>query len=354
MEYYVYLHRKKSDNSIFYVGKGSGVRAWDLIKRNSLWQKVANKYGVVVEIYKKGLQEWYAYEIEKDLILQYGKIANKTGVLANITDGGDGAGSGCPCWKKDLAVRDYYNPKTNEFFSGTRDEFKEKFGFNITPLFAKKNRQHKGWVKANASEEDIEKVIYGISGKFNPNKDDTIYKLINFKTNDIFIGTRVEFKEKFGYKLDSLYSNKAKSKFLKGWYINGSVSTIEIDRARSNYSGEHGNNTDKNIYKLKHLNGVDILQGTRLYLQGIVGKSIYHLFSAGWSTLTHNKWYLVDKEEQVSKLYDIKIYHLINKDGREFLGTIYLFRELYGKEGTYIADLVNGKSPSVKGWKIAA
>ena len=127
MEYYIYLHRKKSDNSIFYVGKGSGVRAWDLIKRNSLWQKVANKYGVVVEIYKKGLQEWYAYEIEKDLILQYGKIANKTGVLANITDGGDGAGSGCPCWKKDLAVRDYYNPKTNEFFSGTRDEFKEKF-----------------------------------------------------------------------------------------------------------------------------------------------------------------------------------------------------------------------------------
>lgn len=352
MEYYVYLHRKKSDNSIFYVGKGSGVRAWDLIKRNSLWQKVANKYGVVVEIYKKGLQEWYAYEIEKDLILQYGKIANKTGTLANITDGGDGGGSPYPCWKKDFVVRDYYNPKTGEFFSGNRDDFKEKFGFDISPLFAKKSRQRKGWVRADASEEDIEKVIYSISGKFNPNVDNTIYQLSNFKTNTTFIGTRVEFKEKFGFKTDILYSSKASNKFLKGWYIDGNVSEEELAAAKSNYSGEFSPKADVTEYELKHINGVGYLRGNRLYLQSIVGKHVYHLFAQSSNVLTHKGWYLSNKEEDVSKIYDIKIYNFVNKDGRKFIGTIYLFRETYGKEGAYITDIMAGKAKSVLGWKL--
>lgn len=352
MEYYVYIHRKKSDNSIFYVGKGSGVRAWDLVKRNELWKKVANKYGVKVEIYKKGMQEWYAYEIEKDLILKHGKISNKTGILTNITDGGDGGGSAFPCWKKDVEVRNYYNPATEDFFSGTRDDFKRKFGFSINPLFAKKNKQYKGWVKADASEEDVERVIHGTYGKFNPNKDSSIYKMINFKTGEVFIGTRVDFKAKFGYKLDALYSLKTKSKFLKGWYIDGSVSQEEIMAAESNYTGIYNPRTNKNKYELKHINGVGYVCGDRLYLQNTVGKHVYHLFCESSNALTHNGWYLLTKEAEVAKKYDIKEYRLTNKDGREFLGTIYLFRELYRKEGTYITDLMNGKAKSVLGWKI--
>jgi len=89
--YYVYVHRKKSDNSIFYVGKGKGWRAYDFKTRSTFWKKTANKYGVTVGFVAVNLQDWYALELECSLILKYGRKNNKTGFLVNLTDGGEGA-----------------------------------------------------------------------------------------------------------------------------------------------------------------------------------------------------------------------------------------------------------------------
>jgi len=49
-KFYVYVHIKESDNTVFYVGKGSGGRAWDFYGRNVYWKNVKNKHGVRVEI----------------------------------------------------------------------------------------------------------------------------------------------------------------------------------------------------------------------------------------------------------------------------------------------------------------
>lgn len=49
-EYYVYLHRRATDNKVFYVGKGKGKRAFDNSSRNDYWQNTVNKHGLTVEI----------------------------------------------------------------------------------------------------------------------------------------------------------------------------------------------------------------------------------------------------------------------------------------------------------------
>ena len=50
MDFYVYVHKKKTNGEVFYVGKGSGKRAWSAFGRNSLWKRTADKYGWLVEI----------------------------------------------------------------------------------------------------------------------------------------------------------------------------------------------------------------------------------------------------------------------------------------------------------------
>lgn len=85
-EYYVYLHLRKSDGSVFYVGKGKGRRAWNLKHRtNSRWQRVSRKHGCEVVLVAQDLPEVCALSMERALI---GVYRNS---LVNMTDGGEGA-----------------------------------------------------------------------------------------------------------------------------------------------------------------------------------------------------------------------------------------------------------------------
>lgn len=90
-DFYVYLHRKATTNEVFYVGKGSGSRAYDKKMRNRHWHFVAKKHGFIVEFVEVGLQEWAAFEIESDLIFLFGRKDLGDGELVNYTNGGDGS-----------------------------------------------------------------------------------------------------------------------------------------------------------------------------------------------------------------------------------------------------------------------
>lgn len=83
--FYVYLHLKP-DHSVFYVGKGTGKRAWSYYLRNQHWKYIVNCHGLIVEIYADNLTEEKAFSLEKELIKHY----RTTGRLANVTDGGGG------------------------------------------------------------------------------------------------------------------------------------------------------------------------------------------------------------------------------------------------------------------------
>lgn len=86
-EHYIYIHRRNDTGEVFYVGKGSGKRAFDK-KRNDWWKRIVSKCGYTVEII-----EWFddhdsALAREVELIAEY----REKGVqLVNLTDGGEGA-----------------------------------------------------------------------------------------------------------------------------------------------------------------------------------------------------------------------------------------------------------------------
>lgn len=84
-DFYVYVHKRASDGRVFYVGKGSGPRAWSKT-RSKYWHRIVAKHGYTVEIVQSGMEEWWAFELERELIALYGREN-----LCNLTDGGDGA-----------------------------------------------------------------------------------------------------------------------------------------------------------------------------------------------------------------------------------------------------------------------
>lgn len=84
-KYYVYVHRRESDGRPFYVGKGSGRRAFVKSGRCAHWQNIVRKHGYSVSIVKDGMSEACASSLEKALIYVIG-LQN----LCNISPGGDG------------------------------------------------------------------------------------------------------------------------------------------------------------------------------------------------------------------------------------------------------------------------
>ena len=89
--FYVYLHRKKTDGTVFYVGKGHGNRAGAQTQRNFHWKNVVKKHGFTVEYAQQDMTEDAAFTLEIELIAKYGRADKKLGTLVNWTDGGEGA-----------------------------------------------------------------------------------------------------------------------------------------------------------------------------------------------------------------------------------------------------------------------
>lgn len=90
VDFYVYEHLRASTGEVFYVGKGQNGRAWFTANRRKHWVNIAKKHGVVVRIVQDGLQEWFAHELERDLIALHGRKDVGRGPLVNVTDGGEG------------------------------------------------------------------------------------------------------------------------------------------------------------------------------------------------------------------------------------------------------------------------
>jgi len=95
MNWYVYRHIRIDKNIPFYIGIGNKkdyARAYDYKpdKRNIYWSRIYNKTKIEIEILFDGLTKDQAVEKEKEFIALYGRVDNNTGILANMTDGGDG------------------------------------------------------------------------------------------------------------------------------------------------------------------------------------------------------------------------------------------------------------------------
>ena len=111
----VYIHRKKSDDTIFYVGMGNPNRPKSK-ERSVVWKRTVKKNGYYIEVLFEGLSSEEAFDIEMYLISKFGRRDKGLGSLVNLTDGGEGANGG-----DNNRGRPVYNIETGEFFNNIKE-----------------------------------------------------------------------------------------------------------------------------------------------------------------------------------------------------------------------------------------
>ena len=87
LHYYVYAYLRKNGTP-YYVGKGSGNRAWKHSTNDSIHPPKDLSQIVILET---NLSDIGALALERRMIRWYGRIDTGTGILRNQTDGGDGS-----------------------------------------------------------------------------------------------------------------------------------------------------------------------------------------------------------------------------------------------------------------------
>ena len=84
-EYYVYAYVRQ-DGSPYYIGKGKGKRAYQQDNHNCGRPKEDER----IVFIEQNLTERQAFDCEKQMIMLLGRKDLGTGILRNLTDGGEG------------------------------------------------------------------------------------------------------------------------------------------------------------------------------------------------------------------------------------------------------------------------
>ena len=90
--FYTYAYLRIGDRTPYYIGKGSGKRAYD---RSSHRVKVPDNRDRIIFL-KENVSEREAWDYETEMIQFYGRKDLGTGILRNLSDGGEGPANPSP------------------------------------------------------------------------------------------------------------------------------------------------------------------------------------------------------------------------------------------------------------------
>ena len=178
-EYYVYLYLRE-DGTPYYVGKGKNNRAFS--KNGRSVHLPLDKTKII--FYSKNLTEDEAFELEKELIKKYGRKDNGTGILRNLTDGGDGVSGAIVTDETKIKLSENMKVRMNtpEMKAQTAAfNTRTKKGKTLSEEHKKKmSESHKErWKTYQFSEETIIKLSERVSGENNPAKRPEVRKKIS-------------------------------------------------------------------------------------------------------------------------------------------------------------------------------
>lgn len=280
--FYVYVHRRITDNKPFYVGKGSGGRAWDTSSRNPHWENVSKKHGFVIDIVFDNLNEDTAFQCEVDTILEYEYMGYP---LVNMTKGGEGVSG--------LSQTDEHKRKILE----TRKTSKAWIEGHKSRAEKLTGRPRSQEVRDHLSSvlRKSEKLKSHLAKQTEKNRDANTYKFYHYN-GEMFEGTRLEFSDYTGMtdkKIGKLFINTSEKRSVVG---NWSLEPINMkNNIPSHYKATPASkvpNPDLTEYQFYHVSG-ESFYGTRLELSALTNipyKRITALFHKnpsstvyGWS-----------------------------------------------------------------------
>jgi len=204
----VYRHRRDDNGTVFYVGIGNKQRPYTKSKRSSYWKNIVDKSGYSIEILAEDLSLDNAIELEILLIKEYGRKDISTGILCNLTDGGEGTSNVTPEVRKLISERRKgvrnlpigykrsaeFCKKVSESKKGMISSFKGKTHTEEAKNTIKEKRSLQVF-----SKESRLKQANAISGGSNP----AAIKILDLKNNAIY-NTMKEASSSIGMKYTTL------------------------------------------------------------------------------------------------------------------------------------------------------
>jgi hypothetical protein len=179
----VYKHIRLDNNSPFYIGIGkTEKRAYSKNGRTEYWRKIVKKCGYEVEILFDNISYDIAKEKEIEFIKLYGRANINSGILCNLTDGGDGSlgfkhsseslikiGEKSKNRVKSIEqINKWKNSMKNYIISNeTKDKIKKTLT-GIKHTEERKNNQSKSHLGKTLSQETKEKISILNKGKKKP------------------------------------------------------------------------------------------------------------------------------------------------------------------------------------------
>jgi hypothetical protein len=194
--YYIYQHKRLTDDSVFYVGKGYNGRSMSYKNRNTHWHNIVKKdKGFNVEIVEDNLTEKQAFTREVELIKELG-MDN----LTNMTEGGIGG---------DTLSN---HPNKKEIGESIRKQIMGKDNQNYGKGYHYWWVQKHGKEKADQMQKELnERIGQAQKGKPKAKRNETFEQTCRKKWGKDFDGKWKEMRKKISDSKKEYWKNKKES-----------------------------------------------------------------------------------------------------------------------------------------------